>query len=1153
MLDLLSNIPAGGMSPFVALHSVVPALNLVLKMFQWKTKKNSSRRSQIHDYFDRCFLLTKKILFCTDTHRRQVAVSILIMLLGISVDMPPQSSAFNHKSETPKKDTTGMKNAHIEEIMSYLRRCLTQHQADVRFEVYTSLMSLCPPVAHGDISLPNSPVASYTQNSINHFNSIQNVTILRSTISKILLNQLERYVNIGENKAMREARRLRAIQHGSQLSQAIDSDDDKSNHSEEIPMKIELCFSLNNVNKCKKGSGILTEVLSYIVEPIVYLISVSCAVVSNMDASNKSGAESDLKALLNTLLKKLADSTYDKFLEPYRTCAYNDGVDSGECKKMFLALLLLTAISDTLMGHHSAISSNDGEIDFEIVEKLFNLRCQSIEKASLLLDHLISMEKSTSSKNKKSTTKAKNSNELNMQNEPVNESSLDLILESTLENQSTKLKATKSIENAIDTLCPNLSCGFLGSCLRLCGVSSYEKGENDNLYHSNDEIKAESSIERLRRSTTFRHFILYKSNIVLGEKSFISEPGYRFDSLPNYEANKDVHDFIGKHYIAASLQLGPLLLNEFFFHSKYYQDESLKDSTHKTLSQLSIDGFVLTARRISVSADKHPMTKVQRLSTLLRFSFDNVKRSFTTSKSGFEKFSNAPTYLKRNVSQEESDLFMLLGPIIGSNKATTDTSDSDALFCGGILAQMVANSMDEQVASCCDLILSIAVVFNNPVIREEIIVCTMKSLDKSNCPNIAEIIDLKNDVTSFEKYECPMGATRAVDVGLILDGLLDGSCPPLTSENPSYVILKMPLSFTSDSIDKYSNITFRDSFNEFQNDKFMGLSYRVSLAFLSKHDIGPNFELCSVSNFVKGSCDLPCINILADTEKDLKSKNRISVTDTMSSIIQCSMYDSEFIVFKIMPHVKGNSLRLLQRFLYGRMYIISKIFSTMCFFADKIELDGSFVIFLLKLVKRFYALHSRIVLYNITEPKYFMCAESRNLLHVMATKMTPRTMALLLTMQELLHSGHGKKYLAESKIRLHGRVAADVVFEKEKSDNALMKIISRLKTCGYEREYKWLEKKVVISTSRDFRIKKDGLRSIKRINSDHPNKKESSKNGRRSTKKRKVIEDTQDEEIDDNLSGNDGQSISSSLDDSNDDDANDEESLNTLSDTDDET
>ena len=1138
MLDLLSNIPAGGMPPFVALYSVVPAFNLVLQMFQRKEKKNKSRQNQIHDYFDRCFLLTKKILFCTDTHRRKVAVSILIVLLGISIDMSSQSPVFNNNSETPKKMTGQMENPYIQEIMSYLRRCLTQHQADVRFEVYTSLISLCPSVTQGEISLPNSPVASYTQSTNNCFKGIENVTVLRSIISKILFNQLERYVNIGENKAMREARRLRALQHGSQLSQAIDLDDDNRSNSEGIPMKIELCFSLNNVNKCKKSTDILTEVLSYIIEPIVYLISASCTAVSNMDTSNVSEAESDLKKLLNTLIEKIADSTCDKFLEPYRKCDYNDGIESKECKEVLLTLLLMTAVSDTLMGHHSAIFSNDGEINFETVEKLFNLRCQSVEKASLLLDHLVSIEKNKSSRNKKST-----------QNEPENKSSLDLILETSV-NQGTMMKVKKSIENAIDTLCPNLSYVFLGSCLRQCGVSSYEKGENDNLYDSDDEIQAGNSLERLRRNIAFRHFILYKCNTVLGDKSFISEPGYRFDILPNDEAYNDTNDFIGKHNIAASLQLGPLLLNEFFFHSRFYQDEFLKDSINETLSQLSIDCFVLSVRRISVTADKHPMTKVQRLSTLLRFSFDRVKGSFITSKSGFDIFLNASAYSKNNVSQEESELFMLLGPIVGSTTAVTDTANSDALFCGGMLAQIVVNSMDEQVASFCDLILSIGVIFDNPIIREEIIVCTMKSLDKSNYSNIANIIDFKNEQSTVDKYDCPIGATRAVDAGLILDGLLDGSCPPLTSENP--VILKMPISFTSDSIDKYSNIILKDNFNEFQNDKIMGLSFRVSLAFLSNHDIGPNFELCTVSSFVKGSYDLSCINILADTRKDLKSKDRISIADTMANIIQCSMYDSEFVVLKIMPHLKGNNLWLLQRFLYGRLYIISKIFSTMCFFADKIELDGSFVIFLLKLMKRFYALHSRIVLNNITEPKYLMCAESRNLLHVMATKMTPRAMALLLTMQELLHTGNGKKYLAESKIRLHGRVAADVVFEKEKSDNALMKMISRLKSCGYEREYKWLEKRVVISTSRDFRIKTHGLRSTKRMNSDHPDNEENSTKGRRPAKNRRVIEDTQDEE-DDNLLGIDGQSKTSTLGHSKSDDSNDEESLNTLSDTDDET
>lgn len=192
------------------------------------------------------------------------------------------------------------------------------------------------------------------------------------------------------------------------------------------------------------------------------------------------------------------------------------------------------------------------------------------------------------------------------------------------------------------------------------------------------------------------------------------------------------------------------------------------------------------------------------------------------------------------------------------------------------------------------------------------------------------------------------------------------------------------------------------------------------------------------------------------------------------------MNDMEFFVFKLMPHMKGDQM-FLQKNLFHRMYAFAKVFCTMSFSAEKHDENGSVVVFLLKISKRFYAIHSRIMLNNLLEPKNVTCLESRQLLHTMTTKMTPRIMALLLTMQEMLKIGNGKM-LAESKIQTHGRIAADVVFEKEKNDNSLIKLSLKMNACGHEKESKWLEKQVVSSCSRDFRIKKDALKALRSSN-----------------------------------------------------------------------
>ena len=73
-------------------------------------------------------------------------------------------------------------------------------------------------------------------------------------------------------------------------------------------------------------------------------------------------------------------------------------------------------------------------------------------------------------------------------------------------------------------------------------------------------------------------------------------------------------------------------------------------------------------------------------------------------------------------------------------------------------------------------------------------------------------------------------------------------------------------------------------------------------------------------------------------------------------------------------------------------------------------------------------------------------------------------------LQEKQETAEGK-YLAESKIESHGRTAAALVFEKEKLDNALLKMVTILKQAGRKEESEWLGKHVVTSTNTDFRIR----------------------------------------------------------------------------------
>merc|ERR1712238_283046 len=81
-------------------------------------------------------------------------------------------------------------------------------------------------------------------------------------------------------------------------------------------------------------------------------------------------------------------------------------------------------------------------------------------------------------------------------------------------------------------------------------------------------------------------------------------------------------------------------------------------------------------------------------------------------------------------------------------------------------------------------------------------------------------------------------------------------------------------------------------------------------------------------------------------------------------------------------------------------------------------------------------------------------------------------MALLLDLQEKENTGEGK-VLANSKIQSNGRISAQVVFKKERSDNTLLKISAKLKIMGLKKDSLWLENHLVISKSRDFKITRD--------------------------------------------------------------------------------
>lgn len=319
LIDTLSNVPGGGMSPDVAIQAVIPAIgNLLLLQasagslrpglagYLWK-------KNDIFDHVDHGYLLAKKSLFCIDEDKRKCAAKMLVSLIGTAVIA---SSGGN-------KRTASKWAPALDEMRSSLRRCLTQHQQSVRMEVYSSLMAILP----DDTS---SSAATQTQESVSPKSQSPNQRSSHSTQSfippaaredladmtcRILLSQLDRYISTpAEQIQDKRARQQRGHVIGSQLSQIADVEQTQENESS-MPLRFEMLVSTRpaqidkSQGKSKKSTPIaqtlLNEALSRINEPLGFLIASCNAACSDAGSIDSDITDDNHQAELQESLKHL--------------------------------------------------------------------------------------------------------------------------------------------------------------------------------------------------------------------------------------------------------------------------------------------------------------------------------------------------------------------------------------------------------------------------------------------------------------------------------------------------------------------------------------------------------------------------------------------------------------------------------------------------------------------------------------------------------------------------------------------------------------------------------------------------------------------------------------------------------------------------------
>uniref|UniRef100_A0A7S4RI37 Uncharacterized protein n=1 Tax=Ditylum brightwellii TaxID=49249 RepID=A0A7S4RI37_9STRA len=610
---------------------------------------------------------------------------------------------------------------------------------------------------------------------------------------------------------------------------------------------------------------------------------------------------------------------------------------------------------------------------------------------------------------------------------------------------------------------------------------------NDTVYQQMKESSS-ASWKRLVEDFQFRRFLVEKSLHLITGQSAIIRAGHRLDTLLLQYPNMgfDEHDgctddeydakMMQSHLIAASLQLGPLLFTEFCScsynqsHTSLHGSGKASSSCELPLATLALKAFVACIRRIAIDIGQHSLSKAKRVSTLIHFAVHKASSCLPTTKDRWDFFPTSTMTgagekdthdIKEGVSNEDMELRRVLKAVI--SPIVPYQNGDKVVWRGGLLSELVAHCMDMEATECCDLLESAASVIEDPDIRQQMGVYLLRCWDYVG-PEVTwtGILGLEHDCSYSGSQNCSKSASKALEVAIALGGHLDGDTPipppPKAADSfddlPRETLCRhrkmfgLPLSRFTDWPENHIDHMERIAKSGNEAGLFGNLQ-KISQALLSQLGIGANFEGTFKKQPPRTSVEISCVQIVASAAPPtgfLVPRELGSTANYIFQSIDASLSDVEFVVQKMLSPLRGVDLELVQNFACCRLLGASKIIGTVTACAEEVDDVGSFAALLLR--------------------------------SEMNERMTPRIMSLLLTVQEKSNAGDGK-LLADSKIESHGRIAAQLVFEKEMSDTALLKMSAKLKAMGFEGEKAWLEKQVVASVSRDFRIKRNEIKAAR--------------------------------------------------------------------------
>ena len=620
-----------------------------------------------------------------------------------------------------------------------------------------------------------------------------------------------------------------------------------------------------------------------------------------------------------------------------------------------------------------------------------------------------------------------------------------------------------------------------------------------------DELSAQS---RLSRNILFRRFLIERSLRLIDGTACPIQPGRRFDGHSIFlcgEGDGDDMRSMQTNHIASSLQLGPLTFLEFCSHAAEQTRTSLRRSGNATsdliqlpISQLSLRVFAACVGRMALHIPGHPLTATRRVTILIKQAILTTSDLFPKTKSAWEEHLKGEAGLDElnTYSEEDSDLQRVLlamcRPIVHSKVVTTD-SISNKVMLGGLMTELIGNGMDGEAAECADFITYAASTAQNPNLRQRFAVYLLRCWGDEievGAPWKGPL-GLDHDATKSNFGVCASSAVKCAQQAIGLGGLLDADTPiPLNESTGNEIevtkeraVVDLPLCCVRDWPENHQ-LKMKHSTNCDVGHNMPSVVHKATMAMLVRLGIGHNFEdnfnADRVSPLI-GSSSLSCFDIIISSPVPnglTVSRHVGTAAGAVASAIDECLADAEFAVTKTLPYLIGEALDRAQTFVSGRLQAAAKVVGTASACAVSVDDDGTFASELLKVCRRLYALLGRLVQSHMAKPKRLVSSVNQRLLKELAERTTPRIMNLLLSVQEKSEAGEGK-YIADRRLESQGRVAAHVVFEKEKSDNALMKACKRMESLGLEKESSWLEGKVVVSTSRDFRIRQQLIKEAR--------------------------------------------------------------------------